>query len=1008
MAITKKRLAEILNKHSIGKNKAELKETDITDAMTKKYDQDFATFSKKYPDFNIDEDDYGGEADDAFIDMLISVANTGGFKLIESEEEPVSTGLTNEKLHALYCYVKDNKNEALSELESIIGSHLDPNAPADKMYAKEESIATLQPQIDAFIEKNNIVHNDYVVEEIDGVPATSSNPIKLVKTSGGQMQQLPSNGLNEHCQQEVEDYLASVRDGKGSDEAKQSVISKIKSGGYMQNLSDDVIAKIEQYSTEPNDTLYNEIIADTAKMHETEDDDDDVNEEEMEIAKIADAAGVVKKIVDSLMATNKAETGQSEEIETQIGLIKFDSVTKTIDPNSDQVTKIAAILKATPDSVATEISNILSQITGVSECSYLFGDKAKQFTERLLNESETEEMTFGGEEDKKSGYYDDNGNYIAFDNTKNEMVMKSCETLQEVREWFVNRKLINEAANDDVAFFDVQFGLSHAVEEEEITEPQMDNILELVTGNRIKVSELKTIMDKVGVKDIDKVVGYITQASKTGSITETEETAQELLAKMNDLAKEKYGDDYKTVNHDKAASEIPAYAELYKKYKATKPVNEAEDKLTTTIVKKYNLSDVLAGQVDKIIKSFNAGDTSKEDAISAIAAITSDDAVKDLFGEKTNESDDVDFGDVKVSKNDLTELAKDSSDENDFITKATKQYGIKADEEDKKALKDFYSKISDVNESSDHSGYGEEIFKDKKGDTDIWIYKNPTEHHRKRKYVLVMEKPGGFNFQIAFDDISVVPESFKNPKGNLFWAYEVFDEKTAKDYFSKINLDESMNEGETDYSKLTDEELKTAIEEAWAKKDGEEIEKLTAEQKKRGVEGALNEETYKSDQIVFKDGQVIIDGKPYGPEATFYADVDAGKIVIESVLEWGTGDQINVDDISGTIESADDLYFYLDNGVKIARSAVESKKIKEGVYLAAAGIRGAVQSVDADGSVSVKTDNGEMKKLTKAMITENRKFDTNKLFEREFKKPTPVPTFEAYVKSKKKNKRTVR
>lgn len=46
-----------------------------------------------------------------------------------------------------------------------------------------------------------------------------------------------------------------------------------------------------------------------------------------------------------------------------------------------------------------------------------------------------------------------------------------------------------------------------------------------------------------------------------------EESKEELLAKMNDMAKTKYGKDYLTVPHDKAAQEIDGYKELYDKYK---------------------------------------------------------------------------------------------------------------------------------------------------------------------------------------------------------------------------------------------------------------------------------------------------------------------------------------------------------------------------------------------------------------------------------------------------------
>lgn len=58
------------------------------------------------------------------------------------------------------------------------------------------------------------------------------------------------------------------------------------------------------------------------------------------------------------------------------------------------------------------------------------------------------------------------------------------------------------------------------------------------------------------------------QSYENFQISESSDSAEDLLKKMNALAKKKYGEkEYLTVSHKKAIEEIDGYKELYNEYK---------------------------------------------------------------------------------------------------------------------------------------------------------------------------------------------------------------------------------------------------------------------------------------------------------------------------------------------------------------------------------------------------------------------------------------------------------
>lgn len=141
-AIDKKKLAQILTDHAVGMKKSTYSEKDVTDDMLKSFNDGMAEHMKKYPDFDVDLNDYTGEADDKFIEnILLPTAEKGGFNLFESEgdkpeEKPGEIkdmlenaanemAISDEAINKLYAHVQQHHQENLPELEQIIAEFID-------------------------------------------------------------------------------------------------------------------------------------------------------------------------------------------------------------------------------------------------------------------------------------------------------------------------------------------------------------------------------------------------------------------------------------------------------------------------------------------------------------------------------------------------------------------------------------------------------------------------------------------------------------------------------------------------------------------------------------------------------------------------------------------------------------------------------------------------------------------------------------------------------------------
>ena len=141
-AIDKKKLAQILTDHAVGMKKSTYSEKDVTDDMLKSFNDGMTEHMKKYPDFDVDLNDYTGEADDKFIEnILLPTAEKGGFNLFESEgdkpeEKPEEIkgmlenaanemAISDEAINKLYAHVQQHHQENLPELEQIIAEFID-------------------------------------------------------------------------------------------------------------------------------------------------------------------------------------------------------------------------------------------------------------------------------------------------------------------------------------------------------------------------------------------------------------------------------------------------------------------------------------------------------------------------------------------------------------------------------------------------------------------------------------------------------------------------------------------------------------------------------------------------------------------------------------------------------------------------------------------------------------------------------------------------------------------
>jgi hypothetical protein len=71
----------------------------------------------------------------------------------------------------------------------------------------------------------------------------------------------------------------------------------------------------------------------------------------------------------------------------------------------------------------------------------------------------------------------------------------------------------------EVTFFNVMFAGSHAEKRGMISQKQLEKLLDDVKGNRVKVSELTTLLDASGAKDPTGVLGMVLQAEQTGDLS---------------------------------------------------------------------------------------------------------------------------------------------------------------------------------------------------------------------------------------------------------------------------------------------------------------------------------------------------------------------------------------------------------------------------------------------------------------------------------------------------------
>jgi len=76
---TKDEFKTVIDAHNVSGN--EISVDDITDDMVVDFNKKFKDFLTKHPDFEIFNNDYNGEADDKFVDLLIDIINTGNLKL---------------------------------------------------------------------------------------------------------------------------------------------------------------------------------------------------------------------------------------------------------------------------------------------------------------------------------------------------------------------------------------------------------------------------------------------------------------------------------------------------------------------------------------------------------------------------------------------------------------------------------------------------------------------------------------------------------------------------------------------------------------------------------------------------------------------------------------------------------------------------------------------------------------------------------------------------------------
>lgn len=77
---TKDEFKSIIDVHNV--SGTEISSDDISDKLVKKFNTSIKKFLEKYPDFEIFKNDYDGEEDDEFVNMLMGVLKTGGLEII--------------------------------------------------------------------------------------------------------------------------------------------------------------------------------------------------------------------------------------------------------------------------------------------------------------------------------------------------------------------------------------------------------------------------------------------------------------------------------------------------------------------------------------------------------------------------------------------------------------------------------------------------------------------------------------------------------------------------------------------------------------------------------------------------------------------------------------------------------------------------------------------------------------------------------------------------------------
>jgi hypothetical protein len=315
--INKEKLAEILTDNAVAsKTKKKYSKSDISDEMVKVYDTAMVTLLKKYPEFDVDSDDYNGKEDDEFIDILSKVAKVGGYELFEEdesedEEEESEIEITNESLGNIYTKVLIEKPNIIAVLESIIGNHLNLTASTnEKMILKEGSGAILKNPINKFLVENDISIEDEEEEEASGSSAIPTQndpdlgdgqPIKVKE--GDEIESDDMDGVVIKKEDDDEDdYMLKCPQGvSGFSHKELCEFRNLKINGKPMKIVENQIFADETNSQENSsvDDNTNTPAADTTDVIIQDDSDIEIQPLDIENGdqvKIGDIEGVVYKV----------------------------------------------------------------------------------------------------------------------------------------------------------------------------------------------------------------------------------------------------------------------------------------------------------------------------------------------------------------------------------------------------------------------------------------------------------------------------------------------------------------------------------------------------------------------------------------------------------------------------------------------------------------------------------------------------------------------------------------